>query len=118
MCAVLVRHGGGVRVRDSACVGVSSIEKVALPSAPADGEPKSPLKKKTKSGASEMPQWLRALASLQRTHAQSPASTWQLTVASKSSSRECDALFWPLWAPSMSMVYIHACRHSNIHIKI
>jgi hypothetical protein len=47
-----------------------------------------------------------------------PAPTWWLTTLyNNSSTKESNALFWPLQAAVMRMVYAHIHRQTNTHTK-
>jgi hypothetical protein len=64
----------------------------------------------TRIGVAEVAQWLRALAALAEDGVQIPASTWQLTAMSNSSSRVSQALL-------LASVDTHTLRHTHIHTR-
>ena len=60
-----------------------------------------------------MAQWLRALAASPLDLGSVPV-IWRLTSVGNSSSREFDALLWPLLATGMQVVHRHTCsQHAH-----
>lgn len=53
----------------------------------------------------------------QRTQVRVPAHTQQLTNVCNSSSRKCNVLLWPPWAPGTYMVYRHTHRWNTHQSK-
>lgn len=62
---------------------------------------------------SESEHWLL----VQRSWSWCPAPIQWLTTIENSSSRGSNALWWPLWAPGIQKVNIHACRANTQHIR-
>jgi hypothetical protein len=66
-------------------------------------------------GAAEMFQQLRALTALLEDLSSIPY-TCLLTATGVPSSRESDAHFWPLWAPTYTHTHMRECAHTHTHI--
>lgn len=60
-----------------------------------------------------MARQLGAIASLAEDEVQFPATTWQITNISNSSSRRSNTTFWSLWAPGMHTHSVHTYLHAN-----